>query len=241
MHWLLMWHHSTPGLVRQHVRIQAAGYCQQLQDKAKLVTISKQPSIRGFRLVMLNAQGRKLAYDLHPEHEGTYDTRPTSVNYSNLIHDLAVQQVALELLQTVPQDGTYRMTRFLPERLIHKKNRLGIKRPDCLLWDDFDPLPVALEVENNPKGRGSDLDRTLRAAARSIERKLVREVRFVASRPTVIDTYREVLSEPLTIWRFDRTARKWVANKERWHVPEWVQKRFVWEVREDLFDSFLPY
>jgi hypothetical protein len=231
--WLFLWHKSTPGLLRRAVGIQADGYANQL-ERHQLVRIYKTPSIRGGRVVMLSEDGLALAEGMFPQFIGHYDARWSSVRPQYLVHDCMVQVAVLSVMDK------RRIAEIWPEHVAGIADKAGHKRADCRILFEGASLPTAIEVERTSKTPGQELDRSLLASARAVERNEVAGQIFIFLNKAVADLYNATLSKPLRLWAKNESAGKWVPTGKHWQVPAAIQDRFQWAVRPDLMRGLLP-
>ncbi|MFO1398117.1 MAG: hypothetical protein U1F48_13735 [Burkholderiales bacterium] len=232
LRWLFLFHKSTPGLIRQVVGVQAAGYAAQL-GRRNLTKTYLTDSVRGARVVMLTDLGLSVAEGMFPEHIGTYDTRWTSVRQQFLVHDLMAQKELLHVMDKHP------VHRFLPERLAGRGDRSAGKRPDIQIWFPDGHLPFNLEIERTSKNIGYELDRALYASARAVHRNEVAGVIYVFINDPVAELYKRTLTAPLPLWKKDEASAKWALTGKSWQVPAEIQERFQWIVRPELLHHFM--
>ena len=204
LQWLFSFHKTSPGILRQVVGVQAAGYARQLQRRG-LVEIYQTTSLRGGLVVMLTTTGVALAEGLLPEFAGRYDPRWSSVRPQLLVHDLACQVALLSIRRKT------KVYRYLPEHLAGLADTTGVKRADIMVWLTPDTpgqlwTPWGIEVERTAKRIGQELDTTLVRAARAVERNRVVGQIFVFINEPVLRLYQTTLAKPLPLWEKDRVS-----------------------------------
>ena len=232
LRWLFLWHKSTPGLLSRAVGIARSGYALQLK-KSHLVTINPTSSVRGGSVVMLTENGLALAEGMFPNFIGRYDTRWTSVKTQVLVHDLMVQVAVLDVM------AKRTVVEFWPEHVAGAADVKGGKRSDCRITFTGSTLPTAFEIERTAKS-GYELDRSLTAAARAVERNEVLGQVFIFLHEASATYYRDTLARPLPQWERAMPAARWVKTGEYWKVPAEIQARFQFIVRRDLMTGLLP-
>jgi hypothetical protein len=183
---------------------------------------------------MLTETGLALAEGMFPQFIGHYDARWASVRPQLLVHDLMVQVAVLGVMGKRP------VAEFWPEHVAGVADTTGHKRADCRLQFDGGLLPTALEVERTSKKPGQELDRSLLASARAVEKNEVAGQIFIFVNKAVADLYNATLSKPLRLWAKSESAGKWVPTGKHWQVPTAIQDRFQWLVRPDLMRGLLP-
>lgn len=133
-----------------------------------------------------------------------------------------------------------RIAQFWPEQVAGVADTAGHKRSDCRILFDGSSLPTGMEVERTSKKPGQELDRSLLAAARAVEKNEVAGQIFIFVNKAVADLYKATLSKPLRLWAKGEPAGKWVPIGKCWQVPMAIQDRFQWLVRPDLMRGLLP-
>lgn len=231
--WLFLWHKSSPGLLRRAVGVQADGYASQLERRG-LVRVYRTPSLRGGRIVMLTETGLALAEGMFPQFIGSYDTRWSSVRPQYLVHDLMVQVAVLDVMDK------RRVVEIWPEHVAGVADTTGHKRADCRILFEGASLPTGIEVERTSKKPGQELDRSLLATARAVERNEVVGQICIFVNKAVADLYKATLSKPLRLWAKEEPAGKWAPTGGHHLVLPAIQDRIQWVVRKDLMRGLLP-
>lgn len=241
MQWLYLWHKTSSAAVQSLLGTTQRDYLARLEKRGLVQSVAA-PGLPIGRVWMLTADGvavaMAMAGEIYP-----YDTSPSSIDYRDLRHDLAVQRVVQGFIRRQrPAEGS-RLDRVVPERLLGA-DRAGQKRPDALvvyrIGDEAFQYEEAhaIEVEITPK-KGRELDQALFAAAQMVEREEVCAVEYHSHSKALLDGYRAVLGRPLNVWVKNERAKRWEIGRQ-WHAPFPTADAFEWHHEPALLHGLCP-
>lgn len=237
LEWLYRWHKTSGPLVQGLLGTTQRDYLSRL-EKQGLVQSMAAPGLPIGKVWMLTRDGVALAVELTGR-LFDYDTSPASIDYKDLRHDLVVQKVVQEYPQWIALPDRP-LREIIPERLLGA-DQAGHKRPDALIVfgkeGDY-PEAHAIEVELTPK-KGRELDQALRAAARMLQREEVCAVEYFSQSQALLDNYRAVLEQPLTIWVKNERSKKWEVSRKV-ELPPHMDEDFHWHHLPDLLAGLSP-
>lgn len=230
--WIYRWHKTSAPIVQQLLGTSQRDYLWRLSKQGLLQAVDA-PGLPIGKVWMLTKDGVTVAMEVTGE-IFDYDTRPSSIDYADLRHDLAVQRAVFSVGCI---DETW------PDRILGA-DLPGQKRPDAIVifWPpDESPghtYHCAVEVELTPK-KGRELDQALLAAGKLIEEQTVGSVEYFSPSLALLEHYKKVISRPINVWVKNETAKKWeIRGRHKMHA--WVIDAFEWHHRPDLLKGLVP-
>ncbi len=207
LEWTYRWGWTTAMVITDLLEVERRGFAKQLVGKGflKPITVHKSSGVYGvpievFALTQLGVNEVETMCSL------SYLEAYRQSYYENqLTHDLVVQKIVLSLLKAgfegymTPQEIT-----------VHLDGRLGVKRPDAIIFSKG--VKTAIELELSKKV-GREWDTTRFLIAKSLREKMFDEFLIVSNSEAILRRYESELKEGRRVNLWTRNAaRQWNAT-----------------------------